>query len=104
MGRFADHDAGAMIDEEAGSDLCTGMNVDAGAGMRNLADDPRQNRRAKPEQLVRNTMMVDRLDARIAEKNFFDALRGWVSVESGTRIEQYAFAHIRQPFGKIPQD
>ncbi len=43
-GRFADHDAGAVVDEEAFVDRCAGMDVYSGFRMGDLGDDARDHR------------------------------------------------------------
>ena len=45
-GRLANHDAGAVVDEEAPSDRRAGMNVDSGQRMSDLGNDVRDQRRA----------------------------------------------------------
>ena len=47
-GGFADHDAGAVIDEQALSDLGAGMNVDPSLGAGDIGDQARHQRRTMP--------------------------------------------------------
>ena len=54
--RLADHDARSVVDEEAFADLRARMDVDAGRGMRDFRDDPREHRRAETIEHVRQTM------------------------------------------------
>ncbi len=77
---FADHHAGAVIDEETLSDLGARVDIDPGSGMRILGHDARQKRDADPHQLVRNSEYADGVDRRISEYDFIRALGRGISV------------------------
>jgi hypothetical protein len=61
--RLADDDARAMVNEEPLFDLGAGVDVDTRQGMGDLGDDPRQQRRAEPVELMRQAVAHDRGDA-----------------------------------------
>ena len=45
---LANHDARAVVDEEAAADLRAGMNIDAGGFMRDVGDQPGHDGNAEP--------------------------------------------------------
>ena len=59
-----------MIDEETCVDFGARMNVDACGRMRQLSDDAREQREAEQIELMREPMMRDARDSRIAETHF----------------------------------
>ncbi len=79
LGGLADHDTGAMIDEEPLSDRGAGMNVDIGQE----ATEPRQQPRRKPPvglpQAMGNTMPDQGMDAGIGEQGFELVARGGIA-------------------------
>ena len=56
-----------MIDEELLADLCPGMDIDARDAVRVLGDHPWQQRNLEPIPLVRQVLVGDGQDARVAE-------------------------------------
>ena len=77
---LADDDAGAVVDEEALADLRARVDVDARARVRELRDDAGEQRDAELIERVREPVVRDRRDARVAEEDFVDASRGGVAV------------------------
>ena len=63
---LSNHDAGAMIDEEAAADLSARMNVDAGLRVREFCDDASHDWRAQRMQHVRDAVVDRCFDAREA--------------------------------------
>ena len=101
---LADDDAGAVVDEEAFADLGARMNVDPCRRMRDLGDHPRQQRRAELVKNMRQPLVNDRRDARIADQHFVDAVRRRIAVECGADIGVEQGAHARQLLGESGDD
>jgi hypothetical protein len=80
------------------------VDVDAGQRMRDLGDDPRQQRRAEPVKLMREAVAHDRGDARKAEDNFVDAFRRWIVCERGADVFVEGGADLRQSSGERARD
>ncbi len=59
-GSFADHHAGAMVDEDAGAKTRARVNVDSRCAMRQLGDQPRHHRCPEIVKQVRDAVMDDR--------------------------------------------
>ena len=67
---LADHDAHAVIDEQAAPNLRAGMNFDSGQQTRNLREPAReQEKRMIPEPVI-HAIEPDRMQAGVAEKYF----------------------------------
>ena len=95
-GGLADHDAGAVVDEEAGADLRARVDVDAGGGMRQFGDDARQQRQPEFVQAVRQAVVDHRQHAGIAQQHFVDAARGRVPLVGGQHVAVDFHADLRQ--------
>ena len=102
--RFADDDAGSVIDEKAFADLGAGMNIDASLRMGDLGDDPRQHRDAQPVKLMREAMTNDRRDARIAKHDLVVAFGGRIPLEGGADVGVEQRADRGQPQNEFPGD
>jgi len=80
-GGFADDNAGGVIDEEAAAEQRTGMDVDAGEE----AGEPRKNTCGQAQlhlpEPVRNAVIPDGPQARIAEHELKPGARCWVAFE-----------------------
>ena len=72
--------------------------------MSDLGDDPRQQRRAEPVELMRQAVAHDRGDAGKAKDNFVDALRRRIVRESGADVLVEGGAYLRQCGGKQARD
>ena len=88
---LADHDARAVIDEEARSNARAGVDIDAGRLVSQLGDHSRNERHAQCVQLVRDAMVADGRHAYVREHRLVDAGRGRVTIERRARVaaEQY---------------
>jgi hypothetical protein len=64
-----------VVDEKTLSNLSPGVDVDTGQRVGDLCDNPREQRRAEPVELVRQAVAHDRGDPGKAEDNLVDALR-----------------------------
>ena len=91
---FSNHDARAVIDEEAAPDTRAGVNVDAPIGIGYLRDDPGDQRRAKTVQQMRQTMMDDRDNAWIADQDFVDAARSRIARERCLHVQMQCLAKL----------
>ena len=85
-----------MVDKKAAADIGARVDVDARLRMGHLGDDARHQRRAQCIQGMRQAVMDDGQDARIAQQHFIDAVRGRVAMESGrhVRVELGADAEL----------
>src|ERR1700738_4729679 len=83
-----------------------GGGVDPPPGQRvgDPADDPRQQRRAEPVELMRQAVAHDRGDAGKAKDNLVDALRRRIVRESGADVLVEGGAYLRQCGGKQARD
>ena len=100
IGGLADHDAGAVVDEEARADLGAGVDVDAGAAVRELGDDAREQRHAELVELVREAVVDHGGEAGKREDHLVDAARGGVALEAGARVGIGKRAHIGERGGE----
>lgn len=81
-GRFADHNSGAMVDEEASFDLGTWIDSDPRRGVRKFGDDARDEGCAERMQGMSEAMVDDCCDPWIAGRDLIHASRRWpVSIE-----------------------
>ena len=71
-GGLANDDPGTVINEKAGTDLGTGVNIDAGQGMRDFSNHAGNQRQPKQVQFMRQPMIDHRSNARIANQNLID--------------------------------
>ena len=102
--RLADDDACAVIDEESLADLSARVDVDAGLGMGDLGDDPRQKRRPEPVEFMRQTVAHHRRDARKAKDDLVDAVRRRIELESRAHVLVGPGAYFRQNGEKRARD
>src|SRR5512143_286599 len=65
--RFANHHAGAVIDEESPADAGPGVDVDPRGAVSNLCDHSRQQGHAELREGMRNSEERERIDPRISE-------------------------------------
>ena len=78
---LANHDAGAVIDEESPADGGAGMDVDAGLAVRILGHHPRNQRDLETIELVCHTIDRDSRQTGVAKDDLVRALGGRVAVE-----------------------
>src|SRR5205085_429416 len=86
LGRAADDDARAVIDEEARTDLCAGMYVYAGAVVRVLGHDARHERHTQTVEFVREPVSGNGVETGIAEDDLVEAARGRVAIVSRLHV------------------
>ena len=79
LGGLAHHHARPVVDEEAPADRRTRVDVDPGPIVRVLGHDPRQQRHAKPVQLVSDAEDRERPDRGIGDHDLVEASRGRVA-------------------------
>src|SRR3569833_2854808 len=96
-GGLADHDPSAVIDEEAGPDSRARMNVDTGAVMGYLGDQPRHEARAKAIQKMCEPVMDDRRHPGIADQDLRETLGGWIADEGGAQVADQDTTQGRKP-------
>ena len=86
LGGFADHDAGAVVDEEVVADLRAGVDVDAGAAVGPLGHHAGNERDVELVELVGQAIDGDRFQAGVAEDHFVERLAGRVAVVGGLDV------------------
>jgi hypothetical protein len=96
---LADHDAGAVIDEETRSDAGARMDVDSRPGMGDLRDQACHQLRVQPVQDVGEPVMDDRGHAGIADQDLREIPGGGIADEGGAKVIDEKAAHGRQ-FGR----
>jgi hypothetical protein len=99
-GGFADHHTGAVVDEEAGADLCAGVDVDAGLPMGQLGHDAAQQRQLQPVEGVGDAVVDQRQHAGVAQHHLVHAARSGVAMEGGQHIDVQQLAQQGQLLGK----
>ena len=95
-GGLAHDRAGAVIHEEVRADLRARMQVHAGAGVRPLGHDARNERDVVEIEFVRQPLHGDGFDERIRDDDFLLARRGGVAVEGRLGVGLQQFANARQ--------
>jgi hypothetical protein len=88
LDRLADHDAGAVIDEELGSDPGSGMDLDPGRRPRHVRDQARHQGHRSGVQRVADAMAEDRVHARVGEHDLgrADRASGRIAVARGRDV------------------
>ena len=97
FGGLADHDAGAVIDEEAAADGGAGVDFDLGEEAADLRDQRGQQRDAPAVEPVRQAVRQDRVEARIAEEDLDDTLGRRVFPENGFDLLPDGSKHAASP-------
>ena len=98
---FADHDAGAMINEKMVADRCAGMDVDAGAGVRPLRHHPGNQRHLQPVQDMGEPMDRHRFEAGIAEDDLVEGPYGGVAVVGRLDVGREHLSQLGDPLEKL---
>ena len=101
FGRFADHHARAVVDEEIVADRGAGVDVDAGAAVRPLAHHSRDQRNVQLVQEMGEPVDGDGLQAGIAEDHLVQRLAGGVAVVGRLHIHRQNLAQVGQLFEKL---
>ena len=99
-GGLADDHTGAVVDEEVFTDLCTGIDVDAGAAVGVFGHDAGDVGHVLQIQLVGHPVDVDGVEARVAEDDFLPAFGGGVALKAGLHILQKGLLQSGQLFKK----
>ncbi len=85
-GRFADDNAGGVVDEEALAYFGAGVDVDAGPSVAVLRHDPRDKGNAHGMKLMGEALDGDGKKSRIAEDHFLLGKAGGVAVVGGLDV------------------
>ena len=88
LGRLADDDAHAVVDEAARADDRRRMDLDAGQEPADVRQKPRRKSQAPPPKKVGDAVHLERVKARVAEEHLPDAARRWIPLED--RLEYLA--------------
>ena len=86
---LADDDAGAVVDEEVLPYLGARADIDARATVGVLAHEARDQGNAQFEELMRDAVGKDRVDARIADEDLLEAAGCGVTVESRVDVLEH---------------
>ena len=84
--RLADHHTGAVIDEEAATNRCAGMNVDIGQEARDIAQPACGEAPAVLPQRVRQTMEEHRVQPRVGQQDFHARACRRIAVEDAIQV------------------
>ena len=84
---FADHHAGAVVDEKAVTNGRARMDVDAGLRVGGLGHHPRNVRHAELQQHIGEAIDRDRLEAGVAKNNLMVTAGRRVAAKSGGHIQ-----------------
>src|SRR5688572_21808794 len=93
---LADDDAGAVVDEELAPDRRAGVDVDAGAPVRVLGDEPRQQRDLEAVEDMGDAVPRDREHAGIGVERLDGMTAGRVVAPGGAGVVEYPLAQLRQ--------
>ena len=99
--RLADHDAGAVVDEEVVADRGARMDVDAGARVGPLGHHARDERHLEPVQEVGQPVDGHRLQARVAEDHLVERAHGRVAVVGRLHVRGQHPAQFRDAFQEL---
>mgnify|MGYP001820787320 FL=1 len=86
LGRFADYDTHAVVDDKPATDGRPWMDLDAGDGATRLADQPCEKRMPPSPQPVGKSVHRYRMESGIQEQHFGDTSRRRVAVEDGLDV------------------
>src|SRR5688572_11283967 len=101
---LADHDAGAVVDEELAADRRAGVDVDAGPPVRVLGDEARQQRHVERIEDVRDAMARDREHAGVGVERLDGMTAGRVVAPGRARVVEDPLAQLRQLFEQRVRD
>ena len=85
-GRFADHDAKAVVDEDPAADDRTGMDLDAGDDARDIGEKAAEPLQVEAPARMRPAVHDDRVQAGIAGEHFPAVTRGRVAFDDALDI------------------
>ena len=95
-GRFADDDAGSVIDEETLADLCAGVDVDAGAVVYVFAHHAGEDGDAALMEDVRESVDGEGTEAGIGQDDFGGTFGGRIAFVCGSQVGVKDAADRRQ--------
>ena len=102
---LADHDRGAMIDEEAPTDARARMDLDERERTHDLGDQARQERHPRPEERVREPVPEHRVDGRVGQQDFQAATRrGILAADTADGFKQIAKQETKARYGLAGRD
>ncbi len=98
---LANHDTGAVINEEVMADLGSRVNVDAGLFVRPLGHHTWNKRHTHLVEFMRQPMDRDGLQPRIAKDDFILVLASRIAVIGSLNIRRQELSKIGQAFQKV---
>ena len=104
LGRLADDDAGAVIDEEPPADRGAGMDIDAGLAVCVLGHHPGDQRNVETIKLVSHAINGDGRQAGVAKDDLVGALGGRVAVKRGLHVFGQSVAQLGQRLQEADHD
>ncbi|VFU16063.1 hypothetical protein SCFA_500003 [anaerobic digester metagenome] len=98
---FADDDSRAVVHEEVFTDFRPWMNINACLGMCNFCDDPRNQGNSQLVELMRDSVVGERPNTRIAKDYFPLIVHGRVTIESRLNVCGQQTADIRKALDEL---
>src|SRR5262244_419484 len=100
LGRLADDHSHAIVDEESGSKLGRGMDLDAREEAAQVRQPTGSGRPSRPPQGMRNAVDPDGVDAGVAQYDLEGGARGRIALQHGSNVLAHRFEHgaPRLPF------
>lgn len=93
---FAYDDASAVVNEEMGTDLGTGVDVNPGAGVRPFRHNSRQQRDIQLVKHMSHPLDGYGFDGGVSEDDFLEVFRGGIAFVSGDDVGAEKIANPRQ--------
>jgi serine O-acetyltransferase len=93
LGRLADHDARAVVDETPATDLRGGMDLDAGQKARGVGNQPSEPLETAVPKTVGDPVEPDRVQPWVTGQDLGDALRRRVALQCRPDVFSYAIEH-----------
>ena len=84
--RFADHDAGAVINEEVFTDGCSRIDVDPGLLVSPFGHHARNKRHTQSQQFMRNSVNSRRFEPWITENDLIGRVASGIAIKSRLHI------------------
>jgi hypothetical protein len=94
---LSDDDSGAVVDEEAFADLCSGVHVDSCLCVRMLGDHAREERHLELMELVGEALAGDGDDTGVTKDGLVGRGCRGVSIEGGLHVGRKDCSHCGQP-------
>ena len=93
---FADHDSRSVVDEETFTNGSPGMDIDAGRAVGRFGDHPRDDRHIDSVKFVRQAVVCDRCDPRVAKDHLVGIGGRGVPFIGGLDIQGEFVLHLRE--------